>query len=463
MLRDIKSMDALEVAQNNYREYSEYVIRTRAYPGLIDGMKSGARRCVYATHKFLPRKKVKSTNAIGEIVRFHCHPDSIYGILVGLASEYDCPFPLYDIQGNFGGLGSPAAAARYTELMLSDLAIKMYGSFSDYVDMEKGEMELDEPTYLASLIPYCFLAGTYGIPVGMSTVNIPPMNPVDIVKYYIKILSTRDIDTIPNTLIRPNIGNVNVTTSEKDWRELLRTGRGSVTYQPIINIMSDGRSVEIIGLPPNKNFTHIQKILEEEILRDQIDLRDETTTVERYVIEIPPYRRVNAKDIRKKLINKLTSNASYRFTFAHDSKAVNCGFHTAVKYNLEYTIKCCERKLDSEIKSLKYNLRVLEIIEEMKSEKDIVKLSDMTYNQAITYISKKYKCELEQAKSVMLKSMSYLTKEHNKEIKDIRSKISKLETNSDDIYNYLLSIYKTLLKDVEKFMENRPITKFVKK
>lgn len=463
-MNETKNKDSLEIAIDNYREYSTYVVKTRSYPGIRDGCKNVARRSIHCCYKYLPRKKVKSTGAIGEIVKLHPHPNSIYDVLVGMASKYNCMFPLFETKGNFGGMGNPAAAPRYTELMLSDLAIKIFEPFADYVDMDPGEMNIAEPESLATLLPLCFLHGSTGIPTGMSTGNIPSLNPIDLIEYYMDILKAGDLSYKPKRIVRPNIGKVLISSTKEQWKQVLDSGEGKVCYKPIITISDNKKTITIEKLPPGRDFEKISKILASELARDQIDVRDETTTKERYVIEIAPYRRVNADDIIKKLDRGLTVSVTYRIILADSGVATKCGFDYAVKTNLEYTIKCCNRKLATERGILQSKLNVLKAIESMKETGKIMDLIKLDNAQAISFIKKNYNLSTEESKSVLLKPLSYLTKEHMKEITNLEKEISDNEKNSSDVYAYLFSMYKSLLSDVKRYMKSldMEVTEFVK-
>ena len=49
----IASKDALELARENYKEYSKYIAAGRAYPCIIDGAKSSYKRAIYGMWKRL--------------------------------------------------------------------------------------------------------------------------------------------------------------------------------------------------------------------------------------------------------------------------------------------------------------------------------------------------------------------------------------------------------------------------
>jgi DNA gyrase/topoisomerase IV subunit A len=377
-----------------------------------------------------------------------------------MASKYNCKFPIFDTKGNFGGNGTSAAAERYTELMLSDIAIKIFESFSNYVDMKLGELDLDEPVALGALLPLCFLQGTYGIPSGMSTVNIPALNPVDLVNYYIDIIKHRDIKYKSNVLVKPYAGNVIISSTKKEWKDILDKGKGTIKYKPKISI-EDNKTIIITGIPENKSFSNVEKILSNEILRDQLDIRNESTVNTRFVVEILPYKKVNTTEIYDRLVRGLTSSESYKFIFTdNDGKAIFTGLNTVVEFGLKYVIECCKRKFEKELSDLEYKLKILTIIEDMKASKDILKLINISNEDAIKYITENYNADRDQAKSVLSKSISYLTREHYDEILNMRKDIENIKNSSGDIFGYLLDIYKSLLSDIKKFVSDRDYTEF---
>lgn len=450
------SRDALDVAKEYNIEYSKYLIRTRAYPNIIDGMKSVHRRIVHCCYEDLPRKLLKSVTVSACPTRLHPHPGSIYDTIASMASKYSCPFPLFDTRGNFGDKYNSPSAPRYTECMLSDIAIKVFESFNGYLDMKQGDMDSDEPVALAALLPLCFLHGSYGIPSGMPTVNIPQLNPIDLCKYYIDILKHSSNDNYKSkVLVRPNIGNVLVSTSIPEWNKILSDGSGSIRISPKIELEDDRKTIVITGLPDSKSFDHILKILATEIAYDQVNVRDETSYSQRYVIEILPYKRVDVNELYGRLEKGLSASESYKFIFTDDEgNAIFTGFDKCVRENLSYTMKCCNRKFIEEIKVLKYKLSILEIIDSMKKSGDILKLVSMDNKSAIDYIISSFSCDIEQAKSVLSKPISYITKEHDYEIINLREQIKSTENNQKNIYEYLISMYSDLMSDIKRLMES---------
>ena len=85
-------------------------------------------------------------------------------------------FPLFTGKGNFGGLGYSAADMRYTAAIMKDMTRTMFLELIDYAEYVEGESGYPEPKYIPALLPYGLLVGVGGIPVGMPTASIPPLN-----------------------------------------------------------------------------------------------------------------------------------------------------------------------------------------------------------------------------------------------------------------------------------------------
>ena len=163
--------------------YAEHVILERALPRVEDGLKPVQRRILYAMHELglMPDKPhKKSARVVGEcLAKYHPHGDSsVYEAMVRLAQPFNMRMTLVDGQGNFGSVdGDGAAAMRYTEAKLNNLALEMLKDLDkDTVDWENNfDDSLKEPKTLPSRFPNVLVNGGMGIAVGLAT-NIPPHN-----------------------------------------------------------------------------------------------------------------------------------------------------------------------------------------------------------------------------------------------------------------------------------------------
>ena len=105
----------------NFLSYASYVIRDRAIPALEDGLKPVQRRILHTLHQNDDGRLIKVANIVGDCMKYHPHGDACIGdALVALAQKRY----LIEGQGNFGNVftGDPAAASRYIECRLTDLA-----------------------------------------------------------------------------------------------------------------------------------------------------------------------------------------------------------------------------------------------------------------------------------------------------------------------------------------------------
>ena len=114
-----------------------------------------------------------------------------------LAQDFAVRYPLADGQGNFGNIdGDSAAAMRYTEARLTDVAARLLEGITedavDFRDTYDGEDE--EPIVLPSNFPNLLANGSNGIAVGMAT-SIPPHNVAELCDAALHLIKTPNART----------------------------------------------------------------------------------------------------------------------------------------------------------------------------------------------------------------------------------------------------------------------------
>ncbi len=172
-----------EILSDKYLAYALSTIMSRSLPDVRDGMKPVHRRLMFAMYQLklspnLPPKK--SARVVGDVIgKFHPHGDTaVYDAMVRLAQDFAQRYPLVDGQGNFGNIdGDNAAAMRYTEARLTDVALLLLeGIEQNAVDFRPTYDGSEvEPVVLPGGFPNLLANGSSGIAVGMAT-NIPPHN-----------------------------------------------------------------------------------------------------------------------------------------------------------------------------------------------------------------------------------------------------------------------------------------------
>ena len=351
----LEQIDITTEAKKAYLDYAMSVIVSRALPDVRDGLKPVHRRILFAMYEmnlYPTSKYAKSAKIVGETMgKYHPHGDmAIYDSLVRLAQDFSMRYPLVDGQGNFGSMdGDSAAAMRYTEAKLTQLAMEML------FDIDKDTVEfipnfdgtMKEPVYLPSKLPNLLLMGSEGIAVGMAT-KIPPHNlgeVIDAVVFTItrtthtkdetvaevdkdamdltdeeiinmrpkfKLASDVTVDELLEYVKGPDFPTGGAIYDINEIKNVYRTGRGKILIRGIAEIedIGQGKSAIIIRELPyqvNKStlVAKIAELAKDKKLEGITDLRDESDRQGiRVVVELK--RDVSPRKVLNNLF-KLTS------------------------------------------------------------------------------------------------------------------------------------------------------------
>lgn len=182
--------------RSNFVEYASYSILDRAIPELRDGLKPVQRRILHTLFEVHDGRFHKVAGVVGDTMKLHPHGDASIGdALVVLANKGY----FIERQGNFGNIltGHPAAAGRYIECRLTELALEtMFNeALTEFVDSYDGRTR--EPVSLPSKLPVVLMLGTEGIAVGMAT-RILPHNLVELWEAQIAFLEGERIELEPD-------------------------------------------------------------------------------------------------------------------------------------------------------------------------------------------------------------------------------------------------------------------------
>ena len=109
-------------------------------------------------------------------------------------------------------------------------------------------------------------------------------------------------------------------------------------------------------------------------------------------------------------------------------------------------IETHQRRLANELIQANSRLTVLMIIEGLKKRNLVKSLFELDYDGAVAFLVKHFKCTENDASKVLQKPISYLTKEHGKEIEELEAEIENLKNNQANIYDYLIEKYKNVKK-----------------
>ncbi|HVW91915.1 MAG TPA: DNA topoisomerase IV subunit A [Devosia sp.] len=299
--RDI--VDLRAALEQRYLSYALSTITQRALPDARDGLKPVHRRILYGMRllRLDPDGAYKkSAKVVGDVMgSFHPHGDaSIYDALVRLAQDFSMRYPTVDGQGNFGNIdGDSAAAMRYTESRMTDVAIRLLEGIDesavDFKPTYDGSGE--EPVVLPSNFPNLLANGSTGIAVGMAT-SVPPHNVAELCEAALHLINVNP-DASAEELMRfvpgPDFptGGILVETRES-IAQAYATGRGAFRLRARWNREEKGRGVYQIvvteipyGVQKSRLVEKIAELLLAKKLPLLKDVRDESADDIRLVLE----------------------------------------------------------------------------------------------------------------------------------------------------------------------------------
>jgi DNA gyrase subunit A len=241
--KDSDEIDIAIVAATKYLEYSEEIIKYRAFPDLRDGLIPARRRLLYAMKLLNLSDKSghkKSAKVTGDTSgSFHPHGDSIYDVLVGMSQYWANNLPLVDGQGNFGSIdGDSPAQQRYTEVRFSKYASLFFENIDkDVVDfIPNYDDTITEPSVLPVRYPNILINGFFGIGVGMSS-SIVPFNPSEVMDALIYVTEQRksrkeiNVDDLLKIIPAPDLPTGGVIYNTSNMKDILTTGIGEFNLQ----------------------------------------------------------------------------------------------------------------------------------------------------------------------------------------------------------------------------------------
>src|SRR2546423_4065099 len=336
-----------------FLDYASYVIRDRAIPNLADGLKPVQRRILWALHEKDDGRFIKVANVVGHAMQYHPHGDASIGdALVVLANKRY----LIDRQGNYGNIftGDPAAAPRYIECRLSDLARTEL--FNDEITnfVLSYDSRVKEPITLPSKLPLLLMLGTEGIAVGMSSLILRHNFP-ELLEAEVAILKKQSFKCLPDF----------ETGGLMDAREY-KDGTGQIQVRAKIKI-KDESTVLIKEIPPTTTTEGLMASIEDASRKGKIKVKScNDFTSEDVEIEVKAPAGVSAE----KLVDALYAftdcevTIGSRITVIRNNRPVELTVSEVLRENSAQLVETLKRELELKESKLQEELhfRTLERI-----------------------------------------------------------------------------------------------------
>lgn len=438
----------------NFLEYTSYVIRERAIPAVEDGLKPVQRRILQTLFNKDDGRYHKVANIVGDTMKLHPHGDaSIFAALVNLANKGY----LVDRQGNFGNIftGDQASAARYIECRLSPLAkeVLFNKDLTEFVDSYDGRTV--EPVTLPAKIPMLLLQGAEGIAVGMAT-KIMPHNFCELLEAQKLILREQPFEIYPDFLQK---GFVDVSAYEN--------GNGKLRCRARIE-EKNSKTILVKEIPYTTTTQSLIESVEKAAKAGKIKITSiNDYTAEEVEIEIKLARGIQAADTIKALyaFTDCEISISPNLTIIEGEKPDTLYVDDVLRRNTTKLVADLKKELEIDLGRLndRLHFRILEqIFIEERLYKNIEEIT--TYENILETVEKSLQPfakqliravtveDIERLLEIKIKRISrFDIEKQKKEIRAIRKDIKGIEKSLSDMTLYTIDYLDGLLEKYGKF------------
>jgi len=478
--KNIVPVSIAEVMPDNYLPYAVEVAKERALPDVRDGLKPVHRRILFGAYKLkaMPDKPYfKSARIVGDILgKYHPHGDSsVYESMVILAQDFTTRKPLIDGHGNWGSIdGDNAAAMRYTEARLTDIALEMLRDIDkDVVEMVNNYSDTElEPKVLPARFPNLLVNGAFGIAVGLAT-NIPPHNLGEVIDATIGFIENRNITVreLMNYIKGPDLPTGGIIIGEQAIRSAYETGEGRVTLRAktsIEKLENDRYGIIITEFPYRRNKSKTLQAISEmtadkkhsKALECITDIRDESDRNGiRAVIE---FKKSTDKDTMNRVLKYLFKrtdlqvNISFNMVAIADGKPRTLNLLEIIKFYVEHQKDVIIRKTKKELEIARKRFHIVEgFIKAIDIMDDILKTirASKSKKDSEENLMKKFEFTQIQAEAIVELMLYKLT---GLEIKVFQKEYAELERQIKMLNKILESekeLYKVIKKDLTEVKE----------
>ena len=450
-------MSQLEsLMKDHFIEYASYFILDRAIPELRDGLKPVQRRIMHTLFKMNDGRFHKVANVIGDTMKLHPHGDASIGDALVVLANKDY---FIERQGNFGNVltGHPAAAPRYIECRLTELALEtmFHPALTEFVDSYDGRNE--EPVVLPTKLPVVLMTGTEGIAVGMST-KILPHNLPEIWAAQIAVLKNKKFKLFPDF---PQGGLMDVSAYED--------GAGKVDLRAKIE-SRDKKTVVIREIPFGTTTESLIASIEAAVQKGRVKLSSiDDFTTDQVEIELSIARGSDAKEVIPQLYAYTDCSVSVssnlvviddrkpmQLSVTEITKALTDQLKAQLKAELEYDREqLIDRKHWLTLEQIFVEKRVYKQIEDKKTSDGVRKAvwNGMQKHKRL-FVRPMVDEDISRLLEVRIRRISAYDIERNRqEIADIDKKIKEIERK---LKNMVKTTVDYLEGMIEKYGERYP-------
>lgn len=467
----IEKIPADVFLKSNYLPYAWSVITDRSISN-VTGLKPVQRRILYTMYEMglsPTSARSKVATLAGRVLAYHPHGDvSVADALKNMARPHVFRVPLIDGKGDFGGPGTPGAAARYIEARLNKAALLNVEDIAEHASRMVANYDDTsvEPINIPVKWPVSLINGSSGIAVGYAS-NMPSHNPTEIMKAIKALLKNPDMThaELAKIIQGPDFNMGGTITSNDGIKEYLKTGSGSFKIRANYDVTPGARStfrIEFYELPygtyPEKIIEEIQKQTEKgkfteiSTFKDLSDLKHPI----RVVIDTKP--SANHKKVLQDLFKftSLETSFSANMTTIVDNRPVQSSMLDMLANFIDFRKECIANKTNYILPRRQNRLHLVEgllltLINIDKAIAIIRKSDDIEV--ANNELQKAFKIDKEQAEYVLSLQLRRLTKmdslaleNEKKSLEEEIAYLNSLLTDANVLNEYLLNEFDNTLK-----------------
>jgi DNA gyrase/topoisomerase IV subunit A len=260
-MNKITDVNVYDFLNTDVKDYALYVLRTRALPSLMDGMRIGARKILWAAIKgeLIKGKKMKFTTFMGAAMGIHyLHGDSsIKKTIEQLSSKHTIKYPPLNVLGQMPSLRDTktSTASRYLDIKIGDY-IDIFTKDINLLTILVDEGEKIEPLHLLPIIPVQLLYRTNSPGFGFSyrAMSYSLDNIIDNCIYHLLHGNCNDANN--PYILKPDIidikpDNIIFNASKNSWYNI---GEYQLNFEKDVLLVND--------LPYNIQFTQFEEHLD---------------------------------------------------------------------------------------------------------------------------------------------------------------------------------------------------------
>ena len=461
IIKKIYDYSLEEIMGERFGTYSKYIIQDRAIPDVRDGLKPVQRRILYSMYKeknTFDKPYKKSARAVGDVMgKYHPHGDSsIYEAIVRMSQDWKMKEPFVDMQGNNGSIdGDSAAASRYTEARLSEIAgVMLQDIDKDTVTMAPNyDDTLLEPTVLPSRFPNLLVNGTTGISAGYAT-NIPPHNLGEVIDATIDRLDhpNSTLEEVMQFIKGPDFPTGAILEGIDGIKSAYQTGRGKIILKSKVTM--EKNKIVIHEIPYEVNKALLVRKMDEIRIDKKMDgileVRDESDKDGlRIVVDLK--KDANAENILNYFYKNTELQISYNFNnvVIVNRRPMLLGILGILDAYIAHQKEVVTRRSEFDLRTAKARYHIVEgLIKAISILDEVIKTIRSSKNKvnAIENLVKEYDFTEKQADAIVTLQLYRLT---NTDIVSLQEEMEKLLDTMKKL-EAILGDEKVLIKVLKK-------------